>query len=62
MERIAINKAVVGGLKQAIKAHGPITSALMGSAAKRIIGSIEKIKQKQKDSSEIEILKKSDKR
>lgn len=32
--------AINGGLKQAINAHGPITKDLIGSASKRIFGSL----------------------
>ena len=39
-EKQRINKIVVGGLREAIRAHGPITKLLVGSAAKRITGTL----------------------
>ena len=41
-------KKINGALKQAINAHGPITAVLIGSASKRIFGSLlstEKVKE-----------------
>lgn len=38
-KKVELNK-INGGLKQAINAHGPITKELIGSASKRIYGSI----------------------
>lgn len=35
-----IHRIVVGGLRDAIKTHGPITKKLIGSAAKRISGTL----------------------
>jgi hypothetical protein len=39
-ERQKLNKIIVRGLRETIKAHGPITTLLIGSAAKRIIGTL----------------------
>jgi len=39
-EKQRINKIVVGSLREAIRAHGPITKLLIGSAAKRITGTL----------------------
>lgn len=39
-KRQRIHKIVVGGLREAIRAHGPITKILVGSAAKRIVGTL----------------------
>lgn len=39
-EKIITTKRINGGLKQAIAAHGPITKVLIGSATKRIYGSL----------------------
>ena len=39
-ERQKLNQIVVGGLREAIRAHGPITKLLIGSAAKRITGTL----------------------
>lgn len=38
-KKVEVNK-INGGLKQAINAHGPITKELIGSASKRIYGSL----------------------
>lgn len=38
IRRQQINKIIVGGLREAIRVHGPITKLLIGSAAKRIAG------------------------
>lgn len=40
--------AINGGLKQSINAHGPITKELIGSATKRIYGSLLISEHKQK--------------
>lgn len=34
-------KAIIGALRSAIEAHGPITKELVGSAAKRVAGAID---------------------
>ncbi len=39
-ERQKLNKIILGGLRETIKAHGPINVRLIGSAAKRIIGAL----------------------
>ncbi len=39
-ERQLLSKKIVGGLRETIRAHGPITKRLIGSAAKRIIGTL----------------------
>jgi hypothetical protein len=39
-KRILEIKRINGGLKQAISSHGPITKQLIGSASKRIWGSL----------------------
>ncbi|KKN91249.1 hypothetical protein LCGC14_0221170 [marine sediment metagenome] len=39
-ERQKVSKMIVGGLRETIRAHGPITKRLIGSAAKRIIGTL----------------------
>ena len=46
--RTADAKKINGALKQTINAHGPITKLLIGSASKRILGSLldEPIKKK----------------
>jgi hypothetical protein len=36
-----LNKRIVGGLRETIRIHGPITKLLIGSAAKRIAGHIK---------------------
>ncbi len=33
-----IRRLVAGGLRETIRAHGPITTLLIGSATKRIVG------------------------
>ena len=38
-KKLELNK-INGGLKQAINSHGPITKELIGSASKRIYGSL----------------------
>jgi hypothetical protein len=38
-KKVELNK-INGGLKQAINSHGPITKELIGSASKRIYGSL----------------------
>jgi len=38
-KKITLNK-INGGLKQSINAHGPITKNFIGSASKRILGSL----------------------
>lgn len=40
-----IERVIVGALKSAIDAHGPITLELIGSAAKRIVGQLEASRQ-----------------
>jgi len=42
--RQAIKNIVTRGLRETIKAHGPITKKLIGSAAKRIVNTIIKRK------------------
>lgn len=37
-KRQQLNSIIVGGLRDTIRAHGPITKLLIGSAAKRILG------------------------
>ncbi len=39
-ERQKVSKMIVGGLRETIRAHGPITKRLIGSAAKRIVGTL----------------------
>jgi len=39
-EKQQIKRIVVGSLREAIRAHGPITKKLIGSAAKRITGTL----------------------
>lgn len=39
-EKQKLNQIVVGSLREAIRAHGPITKLLIGSAAKRITGTL----------------------
>jgi hypothetical protein len=39
-ERQKLNKIIVRGLRETIKIHGPINARLIGSAAKRIIGTL----------------------
>lgn len=39
-EKIYETKRISGALKQSINAHGPITSILIGSATKRIMGAL----------------------
>jgi len=39
-ERDRIHRIVLGALRETIRAHGPITKLLIGSAAKRISGTI----------------------
>jgi len=40
IQQTEIHKIVVGALKNAIDAHGPITKDLTGSAAKRITAAL----------------------
>ncbi len=40
----SLERAVVGALRSAIKAHGPISLEWVGSAAKRVIGQIKNAK------------------
>lgn len=49
-EQQKLNKIVIGGLRETIRAHGPITKLLIGSAAKRITGTL--IARKKKEESE----------
>ena len=44
---------VNGALKQTINAHGPITKILIGSASKRIMGSLEDLDNKEKNKFEV---------
>lgn len=37
-ERQILSRVIVGGLRETIRAHGPITKRLIGSAVKRIVG------------------------
>jgi len=39
-EKQRVKKIVVGGLRETIRVHGPITKRLIGSAAKRIAGTL----------------------
>lgn len=39
-ERQILSRVIVGGLRETIRTHGPITKRLIGSAAKRIIGTL----------------------
>lgn len=39
-----LERAIAGALRDAINAHGPITSAWIGSAVKRIIGNLRNAK------------------
>jgi hypothetical protein len=48
MNRESLHKSVVGALRQTIKAHGPITAELIGSAAKRIVGHITRLQKQPK--------------
>tara|TARA_R110002050_G_scaffold131289_2_gene253064 strand:+ start:4159 stop:4527 length:369 start_codon:yes stop_codon:yes gene_type:complete len=50
--RFLVNK-VNGALKQTINAHGPITKNLIGSASKRIMGSLEDSDSKEKSKFEL---------
>lgn len=36
-----MRKHIVSGLQETIKAHGPITKQLIGSATKRIVGKLK---------------------
>lgn len=45
-EKQRLNKIIVGGLREAIRAHGPVTKLLIGSAAKRITGTLLSKKRK----------------
>lgn len=47
--RQRINKIVVGGLRETIRTHGPITKLFIGSAAKRIVSKLL-AKEKRNDS------------
>jgi len=38
IEQKQISRLIMGGLRETIRAHGPITKTLIGSATKRIIG------------------------
>lgn len=40
MNKDALNRAIVGALREAINAHGPITNLHLSSAAKRITGQV----------------------
>jgi hypothetical protein len=39
-ERQRIHRIIVGGLRETIRNHGPIGKTLIGSAAKRIAGTL----------------------
>ena len=39
-ERQQISRIIIGGLRETIRIHGPITKLLIGSAAKRITNNI----------------------
>ena len=39
-KRQRLNSMIVSGLRDTISAHGPITRLLIGSAAKRILGTL----------------------
>jgi hypothetical protein len=41
--REALERAVIGALRSAIRDHGPITAESVGSAAKRIIGNLANV-------------------
>lgn len=41
-DRDWMERAVAGALRQAIRAHGPITADLVPSASKRIVGQLVK--------------------
>lgn len=49
IQRRRLNKIIVGGLRETIRAHGPITKLLIGSAAKRIMGTIIAKEEKKDD-------------
>ena len=48
-------KRINGALKQSINAHGPITKLLIGSASKRIYGSLVSNEQEEKNSKKISL-------
>lgn len=39
-ERQKVHRMIVGALRETIKVHGPISAKLIGSAAKRITGTL----------------------
>lgn len=41
--RGAVERAIVGGLKQCLHAHGPITKEWTGSAAKRVRAALKEL-------------------
>lgn len=51
-EKQKIHKIIVGALKETIRVHGPIYPALIGSAAKRIAGTLL-AKKKRNDNTKI---------
>lgn len=53
VKRRFIANKVNGALKQTINAHGPITKNLIGSASKRIMGSLEDSDSKEKTKFEV---------
>lgn len=48
--RRIIQKIIVGALRETIRVHGPIRPLLIGSAAKRIAGTILALEEKHEDS------------
>ena len=46
-ERQRLSKIIVGALREAIRIHGPINKLKIGSAAKRIVGTL--LARKKKD-------------
>lgn len=52
MDKNKLHNAIVGGLRQAIDEHGPITKDRIGSAAKRIVGNILAYISREKNSNE----------
>lgn len=43
MSASAIERAIIGALRSAIRDHGPITPAHVGSAAKRVLGNLRNV-------------------
>jgi hypothetical protein len=56
-EKIYVAKRINGALKSTINAHGPITKLLIGSASKRILGSLLSNEKPKKDNWFQKILK-----